>query len=198
MPERGGHEADSGIVDVTDGKLKALPLGAVTFRYWFMLGETTDPPELAVDYAQMFGATGITSKFVAVSPAVTGANEYLEVGFTSAAPTLSVFGDSGQIQLRFHGTSYSASFDLDQTTDYSFRPVGRRLNQRFTDRRTSPATSTASSPGAKNLSSGTKTRAVPTLVERCVANSPPASSTHRAIRGSVSRPAVCRFFCPRS
>ena len=73
-----------------DGTLNALPLSTVTFRYWFVLGETTDPPVLAIDYAQMFqDHTEITSTFVPVSPAVTGANEYLEVGFTAAAPTLS-------------------------------------------------------------------------------------------------------------
>ena len=57
-------------VDVSDGSLwGALPLAAVTLRYWFVLGETTDPPQLSIDYAQLFqNGKGITSKFVAVSP----------------------------------------------------------------------------------------------------------------------------------
>lgn len=110
-------------IDVSDGTLSALPLSTVTFRYWFMLGETTDPPVLGIDYAQV-GASALTSQFVPVSPAVTGANEYLEIGFTDAAPTLSGFGDSGPINLQFHGMGYSTSFDLDQTSDYSFQPCG--------------------------------------------------------------------------
>lgn len=110
-------------VDVVDGTLNALPLSTVTFRYWFVLGETTDPPVLGIDYAQV-GASVLTSQFVAVSPAVTGANEYLEIGFTDAAPTLSSFGDSGPLNLQIHGMGYSSSFDLDQTADYSYQPCG--------------------------------------------------------------------------
>ena len=120
-------------IDVSDGSLGALPLTAVTFRYWFVLGETTNPPQLAIDYAQMFqGGTGITSKFVAVSPAVTGANEYLEIGFSTGAPTLTMFEDSGQIQLRFFGANNADSFDLDQTMDYSYRGCGADASTRFT------------------------------------------------------------------
>jgi endoglucanase len=121
-------------VDVSDGSLGALPLDAVTFRYWFVLGETTDPPQLAIDYAQMFqNGAGITSKFVAVSPAVTGANEYLEIGFATGAPTLTMFDDSGQIQLRFYGANNANSFDLDQTMDYSYRACGADASTGFTN-----------------------------------------------------------------
>jgi hypothetical protein len=121
-------------VDVSDGSLGALPLAAVTFRYWFVLGETANPPQLAIDYAQMFqGGAGITSKFVAVSPAVTGANEYLEVGFSAGAATLTMFDDSGQIQLRFFGANNADSFDLDQTMDYSYRACGADASTGFTN-----------------------------------------------------------------
>jgi len=121
-------------VDVSDGSLGALPLTAVTFRYWFVLGETANPPQLSIDYAQMFqGGAGITSKFVAVSPAVTGANEYLEVGFSAGAPTLTMFDDSGQIQLRFFGANNADSFDLDQTMDYSYRACGADASTGFSN-----------------------------------------------------------------
>jgi len=121
-------------VDVSDGSLGALPLAAVTFRYWFVLGETTDPPQLSIDYAQMFqGGKGITSRFVAVSPPVTGANEYLEIGFSADAPKLTMFEDSGQIQLRFFGANNAASFDLDQTMDYSYRACGADASTGFTN-----------------------------------------------------------------
>ena len=121
-------------VDVSDGSLGALPLAAVTFRYWFVLGETTDPPQLSIDYAQLFqGGKGITSKFVAVSPPVTGANEYLEVGFSADAPKLTMFEDSGQIQLRFFGANNANSFDLDQTMDYSYRACGADASTGFTN-----------------------------------------------------------------
>ena len=121
-------------VAVSDGSLGKLPLAAVTFRYWFVLGETTNPPQLSIDYAQMFqGGAGITSKFVAVSPPVTGANEYLEIGFSAAAPTLTMFEDSGQIQLRFFGANNADSFDLDQTKDYSYRACGADASTGFSN-----------------------------------------------------------------
>jgi endoglucanase len=118
-------------VDVSDGSIGALPLTAVTFRYWFVLGETTDPPQLMIDYAQV--GMVITSQFVAVSPAVTGANEYLEVGFATGAPTLTMFDDTGQIQLRFFGANNDNSFDLDQTKDYSYRACGADASTAFTN-----------------------------------------------------------------
>ncbi len=108
------------VVDVVNNASTALPLSQVTFRYWFQLGETTDPPALAVDYAVRVSSF-ITSKFVAVSPPRAGANEYFEVGFTSQAPTLALFSDSGQIQLRFYATEFSAIFLANQTADYSFQ-----------------------------------------------------------------------------
>ncbi|HVY40331.1 MAG TPA: cellulose binding domain-containing protein [Polyangia bacterium] len=117
------------VVDVVNNASTGLPLSQVTFRYWFQLGETTDPPLLTVDYAMLASST-ITSKFVAVSPPRSGANEYFEVGFTSKAPTLALFSDSGQIQLRFNAMNFSAMFLGDQTMDYSFQvcPAGASPN----------------------------------------------------------------------
>ncbi|HVT08869.1 MAG TPA: cellulose binding domain-containing protein [Polyangia bacterium] len=117
------------VVDVVNNASTGLPLSQVTFRYWFQLGETTDPPSLTVDYAMLASST-ITSKFVAVSPPRTGANEYFEVGFTSKAPTLALFSDSGQIQLRFNAMNFSGMFLGDQTMDYSFQscPTGASPN----------------------------------------------------------------------
>jgi len=109
------------VVDVVNNASTGLPLSQVTFRYWFQLAETTDPPSLTVDYAMLASST-ITSKFVAVSPPRAGANEYFEVGFTSKAPTLALFSDTGQIQLRFNAMNFSAMFLGDQTMDYSFQP----------------------------------------------------------------------------
>jgi Cellulose binding domain len=106
-------------VDVQDASITPLSLADVTFRYWFMIGGS-DAPMLSIDYAQI-GSASITSKFVAVSPALTGANEYLEVGFTPSTPPLTLFGDTGQIQLHAHTASYS-SFDPTPTSDYSYRP----------------------------------------------------------------------------
>jgi hypothetical protein len=115
-----GHQQGKVVVDVVNTAGTGLPLSQVTFRYWFQLGETTDPPTLTVDYAMLMSSV-ITSKFVALSPARAGANEYFEVGFTSKAPALAAFSESGQIQLRFNAAGFSTMFLSDQTMDYSFQ-----------------------------------------------------------------------------
>jgi len=108
-------------VDVLNTSSTAIPLSQITFRYYFQVAETTDPPHLDVDYAMTVPIADITAKFVAISPAVTGANEYMEVGFTTAAGSLQAKSDTGQIQLRLHATNYANPFDSMQTTDYSFQ-----------------------------------------------------------------------------
>ncbi|HXJ21527.1 MAG TPA: cellulose binding domain-containing protein [Polyangia bacterium] len=107
-------------VDVVNNSTTAVALNTVTFRYWFSMGAITDMPVLNINYAKI-GSTLITSKFVALSPAVTGANEYLEIEFTKSAPTLALFSDTGEIQLAFHSTGYSSMFAPTQATDYSFQ-----------------------------------------------------------------------------
>jgi hypothetical protein len=108
-------------VDVQDALISPLPLANVTFRYWFVIGGS-DTPMLSIDYAQISQmGTTIVGTFVPVSPALTGANEYLEVSFGGTVPMLTLFGDTGQIQLHLHTASYS-SFDPNPTSDYSYRP----------------------------------------------------------------------------
>ena len=117
-------------VDVLNTSDAAIPLSQITFRYYFQLAETTDPGHLDIDYSVSVPAASITAKFVAISPAVTGANEYMEVGFTAAAGSVQAHSDTGQIQLRVHAMNYANPFDSMQTTDYSFQacPAGRTAN----------------------------------------------------------------------
>jgi hypothetical protein len=117
-------------VDVLNTSSAAIPLSQITFRYYFQVAETTDPPHLDIDYSMTVPTGDITAKFVAISPAVTGANEYMEVGFTAAAGSLAALSDTAQIQLRLHATNYANPFDSMQTTDYSFQTctTGRTAN----------------------------------------------------------------------
>jgi hypothetical protein len=117
-------------LDVLNTSSTAIPLSQITFRYYFQVAETTDPPHLDIDYAMTVPIADITAKFMAISPAVTGANEYMEVGFAAAAGSLQALSDTGQIQLRVHATNYANPFDSMQTTDYSFQTcaAGRTAN----------------------------------------------------------------------
>jgi hypothetical protein len=117
-------------LEVLNTSSTAIPLSQITFRYYFQVAETTDPPHLDIDYSTTVPIGDITAKFVAISPAATGANEYLEVGFTAAAGSLTALSNTGQIQLRLHATNYANPFDSMQTTDYSFQTctAGRTAN----------------------------------------------------------------------
>ena len=117
-------------LEVLNTSSAAIALSQITFRYYFQIAETTDPPHLDVDYSTTVPIADITAKFVAISPAVTGANEYMEVGFTAAAGSLAAGSNTGQIQLRVHATNYANPFDSMQTTDYSFQTctAGRTAN----------------------------------------------------------------------
>ena len=117
-------------LEVLNTSSAAIPLSQITFRYYFQVAETTDPPHLDIDYSTTVPIADITAKFVAISPAVTGANEYMEVGFIAAAGSLAAGSDTAQIQLRVHATNYANPFDSMQTTDYSFQTcaAGRTAN----------------------------------------------------------------------
>jgi hypothetical protein len=102
---------------------KATPvdLTQLTLRYWFTRDDTTSTPGLAVDYAQApFTAAEVTAKYVPVSPALTGANTYLQIGFAAATPALTGFTTSGELELRLNDYS-TASWDSSQSDDYSFQ-----------------------------------------------------------------------------
>jgi len=116
------------VIDVVSNSSSPLPVNQVTLRYWFQATDMPPTPTFTVDYSMSVPSMMMTSKFVPVSPARPGANEYLEIGFTTTAPTLSLFSDTGQIQLRF--ANYSVNLFVDQTQDYSFQacPAGATPN----------------------------------------------------------------------
>ncbi|HXU62127.1 MAG TPA: cellulose binding domain-containing protein, partial [Polyangia bacterium] len=108
------------VIDLVNNSSSPLPLNQVTLRYWFQASDMPPTPTFTVDYSMSVQSAMMTSKFVPLSPARTGANEYLEIGFTMMAPTLSLFSDTGQIQLRFANYG-SVNLFVDQTQDYSFQ-----------------------------------------------------------------------------
>jgi hypothetical protein len=86
----------------------AIDLSKVTLRYWF----TRDGG------ASTFTCAKVTQNVVNISPARTGADAYLQVGFTTAAGSISGTTNTGQIQLRVNKTDWS---NFSETADYSFR-----------------------------------------------------------------------------
>lgn len=103
-------------MDILNNSASAVQLSRVTLRYWFTLATPSVSPTLNVDYAPAFPTSAMTYMFVPA--AVSGGNEYLEMGFVAAAGSLAPKKDTGPVEVRAHG---AISFDTTQTSDFSFQ-----------------------------------------------------------------------------
>ncbi|WP_445670095.1 X2-like carbohydrate binding domain-containing protein [Paenibacillus sp. FSL R10-2771] len=96
----------------------AVSLVDVKLRYFYTIdGEQTQ--SFFCDWSQV-GSANVTGTFVKLPAAKTGADYYLELGFTSAAGSLAA-GESIDIQLRASKSDWS---NYTQTGDYSFNAAG--------------------------------------------------------------------------
>ncbi|RPJ26604.1 MAG: hypothetical protein EHM35_14765, partial [Planctomycetaceae bacterium] len=98
----------------------SVPLSELKIRYWFTR-EGSASQNFYCDWSGVGGGcSNVTGTFVAVSPAQTGANFYLEVGFSAAAGSIPAGGQSGEIQARVAKSDWS---NYTETGDYSFDPT---------------------------------------------------------------------------
>lgn len=115
------------VIRLTNQSSSAITLSTVTIRYYYTIdGEKAQ--SYWCDYAVMnpgniVETSNITGKFVKPGAAVTGADYYLELGFTSAAGTLAA-GAAVDIQSRFAKTDWT---NYMQTGDYSFNSSATSL-----------------------------------------------------------------------
>jgi mannan endo-1,4-beta-mannosidase len=96
----------------------AIQFSDVKLRYYFTVDEDK-AQSFWCDWASL-GNSNVTSKFVKLATPVTGADYYLEIGFTSSAGSLNP-GQSAEIQARFSKTDWS---NYNQANDYSFKASG--------------------------------------------------------------------------
>jgi len=93
----------------------AIQLSDVKLRYYYTIdGENAQ--NFWSDWASV-GSVNVTSNFVKLATSVTGADYYLEIGFTSSAGSLNP-GQSAEVQARFSKTNWS---NYSQSNDYSFK-----------------------------------------------------------------------------
>jgi lysophospholipase L1-like esterase len=101
----------------------AISLSTVTIRYYYTV-DGDKAQSFWCDYAAITSpahtpiTSNVTGKFVKMSTAVTGADYYLEIGFTSGAGSLAA-GATVEIQSRFAKTDWT---NYTQNNDYSFNP----------------------------------------------------------------------------
>ncbi len=92
----------------------SVPLSDFKIRYYFTK-EAGGSMVWNCDWA-VAGCGNITATFGTISPAVTGADSYVEVGFTSGTIPGSM-GSSGAIQARLNKSDWT---NFNETNDYSF------------------------------------------------------------------------------
>ena len=96
----------------------AVALSGITVRYWFTVNGQR-PLVFWCDWTAL-GCNNVTGKFVAVSPLRSGADTYLEVGFTAGMGSLAPGQSTGEIQARFNKDDWS---NFGEADDYSFDPT---------------------------------------------------------------------------
>jgi endoglucanase len=98
----------------------SVALSELKIRYWFTR-EGSASQNFWCDWSAIAGScSNLTGGFIQLSPARTGADFYLEVGFSAAAGSISAGGQSGEIQTRLSKSDWS---NYTETGDYSFDPT---------------------------------------------------------------------------
>ena len=94
---------------------ESVPYSQLTIRYWFTR-DSVSVLEAACDYAYPVACSNITRSFTPVVPARSGADYYLEVGFTTTAQ-LAPGAAQSAMQLRVHKQNWS---NFAESNDYSY------------------------------------------------------------------------------
>jgi hypothetical protein len=96
----------------------ALPLSAITLRYYLTVENFMPLTNLFIYYAQI-GAQNVSSRYVPLDQPRQGALGYVEYSFSPAAGNLAATSNSGPIQSYIAKSDYSGLNELD---DYSYAP----------------------------------------------------------------------------
>lgn len=114
-PSGASDNAVKPLLQVVNTGSSTINLSNVTIRYWYT-SDGSQSQQYWCDYA-VVGCSNVKGSFVAVSPARTNADYYLEISFTAGAGTLAPGASSGDIQNRFSKSDWS---NYNEANDYSY------------------------------------------------------------------------------
>jgi endoglucanase len=104
-------------IKLTNTGTTAINMSDVKLRYYYTIdGEVAQ--SFFCDWSHV-GSSNVTGTFVKLATPLTGADHYLEIGFTSGAGSLAA-GASIELQIRVSKTDWT---NYTQTGDYSFDPT---------------------------------------------------------------------------
>jgi hypothetical protein len=106
-------------IKVINNGTSALALSNVKIRYYYTI-DGAQTQSFYCDYSPV-GSSNIISSFVTMGTAKTGADTYVEIGFTSGAGSLAANGGNTTIQARVAKSNWT---NYTQTNDYSFNSTG--------------------------------------------------------------------------
>ena len=101
--------------EIVNNSNSSVSLSSLTIRYWYTR-DGTQPQQFWCDYAQA-GCNNVTGSFTPMTSPTSTADTYLQIGFTAAAGSIAIGGNSGDIQTRFNKSDWS---NYNQANDYSW------------------------------------------------------------------------------
>jgi len=100
---------------LVNGSGSSVPLSELTLRYWYTR-DTAQAQTFNCDYA-VLGCANVSGSFGQLATAVSGADSYVQLSFSSGAGSIAANSTSGEIQARINKNDWS---NYTETGDYSY------------------------------------------------------------------------------